>query len=60
MSALLFAKIGSLDNAREAYSGATAFNFQLSLEGRPTHLRFVQPLGAASNPDRIEDRSAGF
>jgi hypothetical protein len=23
MSALLFAKIGSLDNAREAYSGAT-------------------------------------
>ena len=28
MSALLFAKIGSLDNAREAYSGATAFNFQ--------------------------------
>jgi hypothetical protein len=43
MSALLFAKIGSLDNAREAYSGATAFNFQLSLEGRP------------SNPCRIED-----
>ena len=39
MSALLFAKIGSLDNAREAYSGATAFNFQLSLEGRPHDLR---------------------
>ena len=48
MSALLFARIGSLDNAREAYSGATAFNFQLSLEGRP------------SNPGRIEDRSAAF
>ena len=37
MSALLFAKIGSLDNAREAYSGATAFNFRLSLEGRPSN-----------------------
>ena len=59
MSALLFAKIGSLDNAREAYSGATAFNFRLSLEGRPTRSSFVNRL-ARSNPDRIEDRSAAF
>ena len=33
MSAFLSQTIGYRDNAREAYSGATAFNFQLSLEG---------------------------
>jgi hypothetical protein len=40
MRALLFARIGYRDNARERYSGATATNFRLSLEGRRTETGF--------------------
>jgi hypothetical protein len=52
--------MGYRDNACEPYLGAAPINFGSVSRADERDPRFVKPLGAASNPGRIDDRSAPF
>jgi hypothetical protein len=60
MSAFLFATMGYRDNACEPYLGSAAINFGSVSKDGGRDPRFVKPLGAASNPGRVNDRSMAF